>query len=181
MTPRLQEKYQNEIRSQLLEGEKFQNINQVPRLEKIIVHMGVSPTIGKDALEDAARDLSVITGRKPVHIKAKRSVSNFKLRKGMMVGCRVTLRRQVMYEFFDRLISAALPRIRDFRGISPKSFDGQGNYSMGVNDQSVFPEIDMDRIKRTQGMDITIVTTAVNDNDALDFLKQMGMPFAGSN
>ena len=150
----------------------------MPRLEKIVVNMGVSASLEKGAVEDAAKDLSLITGRKAVISKSRKSIANFKLREGQPIGCRVTLRRDVMYEFFDRLLAAALPRIRDFRGLSPRSFDGRGNYSLGVSDQTVFPEIELDKIKRQQGMDITIVTSARTDDEALDLLKMMGMPFA---
>ena len=128
--------------------------------------MGVSGTLEKGALEYAASDLMLITGQKPVYCLAKKSVSNFKLREGQPIGCKVTLRRQIMWEFFDRLVTAALPRIRDFRGIPKRSFDGRGNYSLGINDQSIFPEIELDKVKRQQGMDITIVTSAKNDSDA---------------
>ena len=177
MKPRLYDKYLSEVRPALMQKRQYKNLHQVPRLEKIVINMGVSAQLEKGAVEDAAKDLATITGRKPVINRAKKSVSNFKLRKGQPIGCRVTLRREVMYEFFDRLIAAALPRIRDFRGISPRAFDGRGNYSLGVTDQTVFPEIDLDKIKRQQGMDITIVTNAGNDAEALDLLKMMGMPF----
>jgi len=150
----------------------------VPRMEKIVVHMGVSSSLEKTAIEDAAKDLGMITGRKPVVDKSRKSVANFKLRQGQPIGCHVTLRREVMYEFFDRLVATALPRIRDFRGLSLRSFDGRGNYSLGLDDQTIFPEIDLDKIKRHQGMDVTIVTTAPTDAEALDLLKSMGMPFA---
>jgi large subunit ribosomal protein L5 len=142
--------------------------------------MGVSSSLEKVAVDDAMHDLALITGQKPVPDRAKKSISNFKLRKGQLIGCHVTLRRDYMYEFFDRLVAAALPRIRDFRGISKKGFDGRGNYSLGLSEQTLFPEIDMDKIKRTQGMDITIVTTAETDQEAYDLLKLMGMPFAES-
>jgi large subunit ribosomal protein L5 len=140
--------------------------------------MGVSASLEKGAIDDAARDMTAITGRKPVIAKSRHSIANFKLREGQAIGCHVTLRKEVMYEFFDRLVAAALPRIRDFRGVSPRSFDGRGNYSLGVNDQTIFPEIELDKIKRTQGMDITIVTTAKSNEEAHDLLKMMGMPFA---
>jgi large subunit ribosomal protein L5 len=139
--------------------------------------MGVPTHLEKGALDEALKDLTTITGRKPVVNVAKKSVANFKLRKGQNIGCRVTLRREVMYEFFDRLVAAALPRIRDFRGISPKQFDGRGNYSLGLPDQTIFPEIELEKVKRNQGMDITIVTSAPTDEEALDLLKLMGMPF----
>jgi large subunit ribosomal protein L5 len=132
----------------------------------------------KGAIEDAAKDLTLITGRKPATSKSRHSIANFKLREGQVIGCRVTLRRDEMYEFFDRLVAAALPRIRDFRGLSPRKFDGRGNYTFGVSDQTIFPEIELEKIKRQQGMDITIVTTAKKDAEALDLLKLMGFPFA---
>jgi large subunit ribosomal protein L5 len=150
----------------------------VPRLEKIVINMGVSSQLEKSAVEDAAKDLALITGRKPVISKSRKSIANFKLRAGHPVGCYVTLRREVMYEFFDRLVAAALPRIRDFRGLSSRSFDGRGNYSLGIAEQTIFPEVDLDKIKRTQGMDITIVTTARTNEEAYDLLKLMGFPFA---
>jgi len=178
MKARLYEKYVGEVRPALIEKRKYQNIHQVPRMEKIVVNMGVSASLEKGAVDDAAKDLSMITGRKPVISKARKSIANFKLREGQPIGCRVTLRRDVMYEFFDRLVATALPRIRDFRGISIRSFDGRGNYSLGISDQTIFPEIELDKIKRQQGMDITIVTNAKTDEEALEFLKMMGMPFA---
>jgi large subunit ribosomal protein L5 len=178
MKPRLQEKYLNEVRSALKEKRQYRNVHEIPRLEKIVVNMGVSASLEKTAVEDAAKDLSLITGRKAVINKSRKSIANFKLRQGQPIGCRVTLRREVMYEFLDRLVAAALPRIRDFRGISPRSFDGRGNYTLGIAEQTVFPEIELDKIKRPQGMDITIVTTARTDEEALDLLKLMGLPFA---
>lgn len=178
MNARLYTVYEERVRPELTKQRGYQNLHAVPRIEKIVVNMGVSASLEKSAVEDAAKDLTLITGRKPVYNRAKHSVSNFKLRQGQVIGCRVTLRRQAMYEFFDRLISATLPRIRDFRGVSPKAFDGRGNYSLGIADQAVFPEIELDKIKRTQGMDITIVTSAETDNEAFDLLKMMGMPFA---
>jgi len=178
MKSRLYNRYKTEVRPALIEKRKYKNVHQDPRLEKIVVNMGVSASLEKGAIDDAAKDLSQITGRKPVISKARKSIANFKLREGQPIGCRVTLRRDQMYEFFDRLIAAALPRIRDFRGTSPRSFDGRGNYSLGISDQTVFPEIELDKIKRQQGMDITIVTTAPTDEEALELLKMMGMPFA---
>ena len=177
MKARLYQRYVNEVRPALVEKRQYGNLHQVPRMEKIVINMGVAATMEKSALDDAAKDLGMITGRKPVINKAKKSVANFKLRKGQSIGCRVTLRRDQMYEFFDRLVAAALPRIRDFRGISSRSFDGRGNFSLGLADQTVFPEIDLDKIKRHQGMDITIVTSAQTDDEAYDLLKLMGMPF----
>ena len=178
MKPRLSEKYDNEVKPTLVEKRQYKNPHQVPRMEKIVVNMGVSSLLEKTAVEDAAKDLSLITGRKPVINLSRKSIANFKLRKGQPIGCRVTLRRDAMYEFFDRLVSATLPRIRDFRGVSTRSFDGRGNYSMGINDQSVFPEIDLDKVKRQQGMDIVIVTSAQTDDEARELLRLMGMPFA---
>jgi large subunit ribosomal protein L5 len=166
------------VRPALMEKRQYKNVHQVPKIEKIVINMGVSASLEKSAIDDAAKDLSLITGRKPVIAKARKSIANFKLRQGQPIGCHVTLRREVMYEFFDRLVAAALPRIRDFRGVSTRSFDGRGNYSLGVHDQTIFPEIDLDKIKRQQGMDITIVTTAKTNEEALDLLKLMGMPFA---
>ena len=162
----------------LKEKHKYTNPHQVPRMEKIVINMGISASLEKSAIDDAAKDLALITGRKAAISKSRHSIANFKLREGQPIGCHVTLRRDVMYEFFDRLIATALPRIRDFRGLSPRSFDGRGNYSLGVGDQTIFPEIELDKIKRQQGMDITIVTSARTNEEALDLLKMMGMPFA---
>ena len=178
MKARLYEKYINEVMPALKDKRKYTNPHQVPRMEKIVVNMGVSASLEKSAIDDAAKDLALITGRKPAVSKSRHSIANFKLRQGQPIGCRVTLRRDTMYEFFDRLIATALPRIRDFRGLSPRSFDGRGNYTLGVGDQTIFPEIELDKIKRQQGMDITIVTSARNNEEAYDLLKMMGMPFA---
>ena len=178
MKARLYAKYTEVVIPVLKEKHKYTNIHQVPRMEKIVVNMGVSASLEKSAVDDAAKDLALITGRKPVVSKSRHNIANFKLREGLPIGCRVTLRRDAMYEFFDRLIATALPRIRDFRGLSPRSFDGRGSYSLGVGDQTIFPEIELDKIKRQQGMDITIVTSARTDGEALDLLKLMGMPFA---
>jgi len=143
-----------------------------------VVNMGISASLEKNAIEDAAKDLAMITGRKAVISKSRHNIANFKLREGQPIGCRVTLRRDAMFEFFDRLIATALPRIRDFRGLSPRKFDGRGNYTFGIAEQTIFPEIELDKIKRTQGMDVTIVTSARNDAEALDLLKLMGFPLA---
>jgi large subunit ribosomal protein L5 len=179
MKARLYQKYVEEVMPALKEKRKYGNVHQVPRMQKIVVNMGVSASIGeKSAVDDAAKDLALITGRKPAVSKSRHSIANFKLREGQAIGCRVTLRRDAMYEFFDRLIATALPRIRDFRGLSTRSFDGRGNYSLGVNDQTIFPEIELDKIKRQQGMDITIVTSARTNEEAFELLKLMGMPFA---
>lgn len=178
MKARLYERYQQEVRSALREKLNKKNQHEVPRLEKIVINMGVGAQLEKAAVDDAAKDLATITGQRPVISRARKSVANFKLREGQATGCYVTLRRDRMYEFFDRLVAAALPRIRDFRGVSRRSFDGRGNYSLGIPDQTIFPEIELDKIKRQQGMDITIVTNARSNEDALELLKMMGMPFS---
>ena len=178
MKARLYDKYKKEVVPALKEKHKYTNIHQVPKLVKIVVNMGVSASLEKGALEDAAKDLSAITGRKPAISKSRHSIAQFKLREGQNIGCRVTLRKDEMYEFFDRLVATALPRIRDFRGLSPRKFDGRGNYTFGVNDQAIFPEIELEKVKRMQGMDITIVTDAGDNAHALDLLKLMGFPFA---
>ena len=178
MKARLYDKYLKEVVPALKEKHKYRNPHQVPRMQKIVVNMGVSASLEKSAIDDAAKDLALITGRKAAISKSRHSIANFKLREGQPIGCHVTLRRDTMYEFFDRLIATALPRIRDFRGLSPRSFDGRGNYTLGVGDQTIFPEIELDKIKRQQGMDITIVTSARTNDEAMDLLKLMGMPFA---
>ena len=178
MKARLYNKYVSDVVPALKARHKYGNVHQIPRLVKIVVNMGISASLEKNAIEDAAKDLAMITGRKAVISKSRHSIANFKLREGMPIGCRVTLRRDAMYEFFDRLIATALPRIRDFRGLSPRKFDGRGNYTFGIAEQTIFPEIDLDKIKRTQGMDVTIVTSAPNDAEALDLLKLMGFPLA---
>ena len=178
MKARLFEKYKSEVVPALQAKHNFQNVHQIPKFVKIVVNMGVSASLEKGAIEDAAKDLTLITGRKPATSKSRHSIANFKLREGQVIGCRVTLRRDEMYEFFDRLVAAALTRIRDFRGLSPRKFDGRGNYTFGVADQTIFPEIELEKIKRQQGMDITVVTTAGKDALALDLLKLMGFPFA---
>ncbi len=178
MKARLYEKYAKEVAPALKEKRKYTNVHQIPKMVKIVVNMGVSASLEKGAVEDAAKDLSLITGRKPAISKSRHSIAQFKLRENQAIGCRVTLRRDEMYEFFDRLVATALPRIRDFRGLSPRKFDGRGNYTFGVGDQTIFPEIELDKIKRQQGMDITIVTSAGDNAHALDLLKLMGYPFA---
>lgn len=175
---RLLEKYKTEIMPQLREQLKLDNVMAVPRLRKIVVSMGVGGAIqDKKRLELAAKDLTTITGQKPAICKARKSVSNFKLRSGMSTGLKVTLRGSRMYEFMDRLINTAIPRVRDFRGLSTKAFDGSGNYSMGVNEQSIFPEIDAAAIEWPQGMNITFVTSAQDDTQCRELLRLMGMPF----
>jgi large subunit ribosomal protein L5 len=178
MKARLYEKYMKEVRPALKEKRGYKNLHQIPQIEKIVVNMGVSASLEKSAIDDAAKDLAAITGRKPAISKSRKSIANFKLREGQPIGCHVTLRRDVMYEFFDRLVATTLPRIRDFRGISPRHFDGRGNYSLGIGEQSVFPEIELEKVKRTQGMDVTIVTSAQTDEEAYDLLKFMGFPFS---
>src|SRR6202022_3537243 len=175
---RLQERYHQEIVSRL--GEKCNRKNRLslPRLQKIVVNMGVGKALqDKNRMEQAAEQLGQITGQKAQVTKAKKAVSGFRLREGQEIGCRVTLRGRRMYEFLDRLISIALPRIRDFRGVNPKSFDGHGNYSMGLTEQMVFPEVDPDKVKFTQGMDVTFVTSTNNDDEARELLRAFGMPF----
>jgi len=178
MKARIYEKYVNEVVPALKQKHNYSNPHQIPRMEKIVVNMGISASLEKSAIDDAAKDLMLITGRKPAISKSRHSIANFKLREGQAIGCHVTLRREVMYEFFDRLVATALPRIRDFRGLSTRSFDGRGNYTLGVADQTIFPEIELDKIKRQQGMDITIVTSAGTNEAAMEFLKLMGVPFA---
>ena len=178
MKARLYEKYKNEVVPALKDKRKYANVHQIPKIEKIIVNMGVSASLEKGAIDDAAKDLSMITGRKPAISKSRHSIAQFKLRENQPIGCRVTLRKDAMYEFFDRLVAVTLPRIRDFRGLSPRKFDGRGNYTFGIADQTIFPEIELDKIKRTQGMDVTIVTSARTDAEALDLLKLMGFPLA---
>jgi len=178
MKARLFNKYVNDVVPALKAKHNYSNVHQIPRLEKIVVNMGVSASLEKGAIDDAAKDLSQITGRKAVISKSRHDIANFKLREGQSIGCRVTLRKDAMYEFLDRLVATALPRIRDFRGLSPRKFDGRGNYTFGVNDQTIFPEIEMEKIKRTQGMDITLVTSAGTNEAAFELLKLMGFPFA---
>jgi large subunit ribosomal protein L5 len=176
--PRLQERYRAEIVPALREQFEFANIMQVPGLVKVVVNMGVGDA-ARDAklIDGAVRDLTTITGQKPQVQKARKSIAQFKLREGMPIGAKVTLRNDRMWEFLDRLLSIALPRIRDFRGLSPKQFDGHGNYTFGLNEQSMFHEIDVDRIDRQRGMDITVVTTAKTDEEGRALLKQLGFPF----
>lgn len=178
MKPRLQTRYHEVIRPALLQARGYTNSHQVPRLEKVVLNMGVSASLEKSAIDEAVRDLTLISGRKPVVTKSRMAIANFKLRQGQSVGCFVTLRREVMYEFVDRLTSAALPCIRDFRGISPRAFDGRGNYSLGIADQTIFAEVETDKVKRQQGLDITFVTSAKTDDEARDLLARLGLPFA---
>ncbi|HEX8461089.1 MAG TPA: 50S ribosomal protein L5 [Segetibacter sp.] len=177
-TARLKEKYQKEIISSLKEKFQYKSIMQVPRITKICINKGIGNAVADKKLVDIGVDeLTTITGQKAVATKAKNSVSNFKLREGMPIGARVTLRGDQMYEFMDRLLTVALPRVRDFRGINDKGFDGRGNYTLGVKEQIIFPEISIDKIKAISGMDITFVTTAQNDEESYELLKAFGMPF----
>lgn len=175
--PTLKEKYENEVVDRLKEELGVKNRMQVPKVQKVVVNMGLG-VADKDVLKAGTEDLAKITGQKPLVTKARKSISNFKLREGMSIGAKVTLRGERMYEFLDRLINAALPRIRDFRGIAAKAFDGRGNYTLGIREQSIFPEIDPNNVSVTQGMDITIVTSAGTDDEARKLLSLLGMPFA---
>ncbi len=178
MIPRLKEQYDTEIRSKLKEDLGLDNVMQVPRMVKIVVNMGVGDVVQDGKLiNGAVEDLRIITGQHPKVSKARKSIANFKLREGLPVGASVTLRGPRMWEFFDRLVSAAIPRIRDFRGLSPKGFDGRGNYSFGVDEQLIFPEIDYDKIQKVRGMDITFVTTAETDEQGKALLDAFGFPF----
>lgn len=179
MAPRLKEKYQTEVVSALKEELGLANVNEVPRLEKIVVNMGVGAAV-QDAkqLDAAVEDLRVVTGQQPTVTRAKKSIAGFKIRQGMPIGAKVTLRGDRMWEFFDRLVTAAIPRIRDFRGMPADSFDGRGNYSMGVTEQLIFPEVDYDKVDRVRGMDITFVTTAKTDEAARALMSAFGFPFS---
>jgi large subunit ribosomal protein L5 len=177
--PRLRDRYRDEVVPQLQRQLGLANVMQVPRLEKVVVNMGVGEAIKDGRLLDAAiEDLQVITGQRPVVTRARKSIAGFKLRQGMAIGAKVTLRGARMWEFLDRLVSLALPRIRDFRGLSPAAFDGHGNYTLGVTEQLIFPEIDYDKIVKVTGMDITIVTTAATDEEGRALLAALGFPFA---
>lgn len=178
---RLQERYNNDIRPSLVEKFTYSSVMEAPKVEKVVVNMGVGDAVANPkALDDAVNELTQLTGQKPVITKAKRSVASYKLREGMAIGCKVTLRGERMYEFLDKLMSIALPRVRDFQGVSPKAFDGRGNYTLGVKEQLIFPEINYDKVNRVRGMDIVIVTTAQSDVEARELLAQMGMPFRKS-
>lgn len=176
---RLKEKYLNEVVSSLKEKYNYKSIMEVPKLEKIVINMGVGDATGNSKLIDAAvADLAKISGQKPVVTRAKKSIAGFKVREGQAIGCKVTLRGENMYNFLDKLISISLPRVRDFRGLSPKSFDGRGNYTLGIKEQLIFPEIEYDKIDKVRGMDIIFVTTAKTDEEARELLRFLGMPFA---
>ena len=174
--------YQNRVIPSLQKKRGYKNKHQVPKLVKVVINTSIASSQDvKQALEIAKEELALITGQSPVETIAKKSISNFKLRAGQSIGAKVTLRGRIMYEFLERLLKMALPRIRDFRGLSPKSFDGNGNYTLGVSDQSIFPEVELDKIKRNIGFDITIVTSTKNDQEAKDLLVELGMPFSGRN
>ncbi len=176
--PRLQSRYEEAVRAAMTEKHGYKNPHQVPRVEKITLNMGVGAAIGDKKVLDLAIDaMTEIAGQKPVVTNARKSIANFRLRQGMPIGCMVTLRRQRMYEFLDRLVSIVLPRVRDFRGINRKAFDGRGNYTLGLTEQLVFPELNPDKFTRPQGMNITIVTSAESDDEARDLLEMLGMPF----
>ena len=179
MMTRLQEKYENEVKQAMMDKFGYKNVMEVPKLEKIVINMGVGEAKDNSkVLESAVADLTLITGQKPILTRAKKSVANFKIRENMPLGCKVTLRKSKMYEFCDKLVSIALPRVRDFRGVSDKSFDGRGNYSLGIKEQLIFPEIEYDKIDKVRGMDIIFVTTANTDEEARELLRFLGMPFA---
>lgn len=175
---RLKEKYKAEIAPAMMQKFSYKSPMQIPKLEKIVVNIGIGEAReNPKAIENACNDLAIITGQKPIVTKARKSVANFKIREGMNIGCKVTLRAEKMYEFLDKLFNVALPRVRDFRGINPNSFDGRGNYSLGVKEQLIFPEIDYDQIDKIRGMDIIVVTTAQTDEEARELLSLMGAPF----
>ncbi len=180
--PRLKSKYKDEIRASLKEKFQYKSVMQVPKLQKIAINQGIGgATTDKKLIENAITELTTITGQQAVAANSKKDISNFKLRKGMPIGVRVTLRDNHMYEFLDRLIAVALPRIRDFKGINDKGFDGRGNYTLGISEQIIFPEINIDQINKIMGMDITFVTSAQTDVEALELLKQFGLPFKNQN
>ena len=176
---RLQEKYQKEVMSAMTEKFGYKNVMQLPKVEKVIINMGVGEAVGNPkALDAAVNDLTIISGQKPILTRAKKSLAAWKLRQGMPIGCKVTLRGVRMYQFLDKFINVALPRVRDFRGVSANAFDGRGNYAVGLKEQLIFPEIDYDKIDKIRGMNIVIVTTAKTDEEARELLKLMGMPFS---
>jgi len=174
----LYELYKNEITPKMMEKFQYKNVMQVPKIERVVINIGVGEAIqNPKALDGAVNDLTIIAGQKPVVTRAKRSIAGFKLREGMPIGCKVTLRGERMYEFLDRLINLSLPRVRDFRGISPEAFDGRGNFSLGIKEQTIFPEIEYDKIDKIRGLEVNIVTTAKTDEEARELLRSMGMPF----
>ena len=179
MANRLKEKYVNEVTPSLIEKFEYSSIMQTPKIEKIVLNMGVGDAVSNSKnLDEAVAELELIAGQKPVITRAKKSIAGFRLREGMAIGTKVTLRGERMYDFLDKLINVSLPRVRDFRGVSPKAFDGRGNYTLGVREQLIFPEIDYDKVNRVRGLDIVLVTTANTDEEARELLTQMGMPFS---
>ena len=175
---RLQERYENEVVKSLMEKFNYSSKMQAPKIEKIVLNIGVGDAVSNSKLlDDAVNELTLITGQKPVVTRAKKSIAGFKLREGQAIGCKATLRGERMYEFLDKLVNVSLPRVRDFRGVSNNSFDGRGNYTLGVKEQLIFPEIDFDKVNKVRGMDIVIVTTATTDEESRELLTQLGMPF----
>lgn len=175
---RLRQKYENEVKNQMVEKFGYKSVMQIPTIDKIVINMGIGDAVSNSkVLDEAVAELALITGQKPVITRAKKSIAGFRLREGMPIGCKVTLRGERMYDFLDKLVSVSLPRVRDFRGVSKKSFDGRGNYTLGVKEQLIFPEIDYDKVSKLRGMDIVIVTTAHKDEEAYSLLDLMGMPF----
>ena len=175
---RLRQKYENEVKNQMVEKFGYKSVMQIPTIDKIVINMGIGDAVSNSkVLDEAVAELALITGQKPVITRAKKSIAGFRLREGMPIGCKVTLRGERMYDFLDKLVSVSLPRVRDFRGVSKKSFDGRGNYTLGVKEQLISPEIDFDKVNKVRGMDIVVVTTANTDEEARELLTQLGMPF----
>ena len=176
---RLRQKYENEVKNQMVEKFGYKSVMQIPTIDKIVINMGIGDAVSNSkVLDEAVAELALITGQKPVITRAKKSIAGFRLREGMPIGCKVTLRGERMYDFLDKLVSISLPRVRDFRGVSKKSFDGRGNYTLGVKEQLIFPEIDFDKVNKVRGMDIVVVTTANTDEEARELLTLFNMPFA---
>ena len=181
-TPRMKSLYNDQIRNALKEKFEYKNVMQIPRLEKVVINMGIGKaTDDRKKVENAFNDLQLIAGQRPVVTKARNSIAGFKLRENMAIGCKVTLRKSRMYEFLDRLVTIALPRVKDFRGLNPKSFDGNGNYAMGIKEHIVFPEIDYDKVDEILGMDVIVCTTTRNDEEARELLRQFNFPFSGQS
>ena len=175
---RLRQKYENEVKNQMVEKFGYKSVMQIPTIDKIVINMGIGDAVSNSkVLDEAVAELALITGQKPVITRAKKSIAGFRLREGMPIGCKVTLRGERMYDFLDKLVSVSLPRVRDFRGVSKKSFDGRGNYTLGVKEQLIFTEIEFDKVNKVRGMDIVVVTTANTDEEARELLTQLGMPF----
>jgi len=179
MATRLKEKYRNEVAQAMMQKFGYKNVMEIPKVEKVVINMGVGEAVGNPKVLDAAvNDMTLIAGQKPVITRAKKSIAAFKIREGMPIGAKVTMRGERMYQFLDKLVNISLPRVRDFRGISPKSFDGRGNYTLGIKEQLIFPEIEYDKVDKIRGMEIIIVTTAKTDEEARELLRLMGMPFS---